>query len=233
MKKYPKSPSAMVANGLIMQERAWMIRGHGYANTVSPEAWVAFGKAIEEVRKYFETIKGDASADPGWYCEMANIAKAQHWNRARFDNLLSELLDRHPYYYQALFCMVEYLGPSWYYENAGSIERFADQVVQKTEAEDGKSLYARIYWFMIDPPYADPSIVGENFAIWPKMKVGFEDLVSRYPDAWNLNNFAVYSCMAHDKKKTAELLTKIGNLPMISAWPEHLFGYCRKFALQP
>ena len=233
LKKYPASPAAQVVKGQAMQARAWMIRGHGYANTVRPEARAAFGDAIEDARKYFESAKKTASADPGWYCEMANIAKAQHWSRARFDSLLSELLDRHPYYYQAVFCMSEYLSPKWYYENAASIEQFADRVVQKTAAEDGKSLYARIYWFMNSAMALDPLIVGENFKVWPKMKAGFEDLVSRYPDPWNLNHFALYSCAAGDKQKLAELIAKIGAHPLRSVWPGDTFEGCKASTLRP
>jgi hypothetical protein len=106
-------------------------------NPASPEAFKAFDKAIEEVRNYFELVKGTASSDPGWYCEMGKIALAQDWNRSRFDAISIELLDRHPHYYQAVFCMVEYLAPSWYYEGASSIERFADLAVRKSEKEDG------------------------------------------------------------------------------------------------
>jgi hypothetical protein len=230
---YPESPSAQLVRGQAMQVHAWAIRGHGYASSVRPEAWAAFENSIEEVRKYFETIKKTAGTDPGWYCEMASIAKAQHWSRAKFDSLLSDLLDRHPYYYQAVFCMSEYLSPNWYYENAGSIERFADQVVQKTAAQDGKSMYARIYWFMNSATSLDPQVVGDNFRIWPKMKAGFDDLIARYPDAWNLNHFALYACAASDKKKLAELMAKIGAHPLRSVWPGDTFEGCRTAAMRP
>ena len=233
LKKYPASPAAQVVRGQAMQIRAWRIRGYGYANTVSPEARVAFAKAIEENRKYFEAVKNTASADPAWYCEMADIAKAQHWSRARFDGLLSELLDRHPYYFQAVFCMAEYLSPRWHYENSEAIERFVDQVVGRTSAEDGKSMYARIYWFMNSATNLDPQIVGPNFRVWPKMKAGFDDLIARHPDPWNLNHFALYACAAGDKTKLTELMTKIGAHPLRSVWPGSSFERCKASASRP
>jgi Domain of unknown function (DUF4034) len=231
VKANPTSPSAQVGKGVVMQERAWLIRGHGYANTVSPEAFNAFRKAMDEVGIYFELVKSTASSDPAWYCQMAMIALAQHWNRAQFDALATELFDRHPYYYQAAFCLAEYLAPKWYYEDAGAIERFADMAVQKTQKEDGQSLYARIYWSMADTKNGpDPLIVGNKFSIWPKMKAGFEDLIARYPDDWNLNHFAIYACMAGDKPKLVELLKKMGGQLLAGAWPAGTWEFCTKLA---
>jgi hypothetical protein len=73
-------------------------------------------------------------------------------------------------------------------------------------------------------------VVGKNFSVWPKMKVGFEDLIARYPNDWNLNNFAIYSCMARDKPKIVELLKKIGGRFLDSAWSEGVMEFCTKFA---
>jgi hypothetical protein len=50
------------------------------------------------------------------------------------------------------------------------------------------------------------------------MKKGIDDVLARYPDAWNLNNFARFACLRGDKEKTAELIRRIGPEPMMQVW---------------
>lgn len=68
---------------------------------------------------------------------------------------------------------------------------------------------------------------------WQKMKAGFEDIIARYPDLWNLNNYAKFACLAKDKTKTQELITKIGNNLIIEAWEKReLFDRCQTWAFK-
>jgi hypothetical protein len=226
---YPTSPSAKVATAQIMHARAWQIRGDGSADSVPPGAWEPFRNGVEETRKYLESVRSTATADPSWYCLMASIAREQAWPLSRFDAFVDELLDRHPYYYPAVFCAAEYLSPRWHYQGANAIERFADRAVDKTRGEDGKALYARIYW-ALSRTSADQRVVGEGFSVWPKMKAGFEDLIARYPDPWNLNHYAIYSCLAGDQLKFSALLKGIGDQLLPDAWPGDTLELCRAWA---
>ena len=228
-KKYPDSPSAKVVKGLALQKRAWMIRGNGYANTVASEAWRPFQEGIEQARAYFESVKASASIDPGWYCEMANIVKAQHWPRKQFDVFAAELLARHPDYHQAVFCTAEYLSPRWYFESAKALEIFADKAVEATRKEEGNALYARIYWAISDGK-ADTQVFGENFYMWPKIRAGFNDMIVRYPDPWNINHFAKFACLLGDKEQFAKLAERIGAVPLQSAMTQGFYNQCKALA---
>lgn len=227
---YPASPSAEVARAVILEQRAWSIRGTTTAVRVPKRAWAPFRQAVAETRAYLESVKPQASADPGWYCVMANVALAQGWQRAEYEAFVRELLARHPYYYQGLFCAELYLLPRWYYRNARDLDAFAEQAVARTRSEDGRSVYARIYWAAIgtDP---DPAVVGRDFAVWPKMKAGFDDLVARYPDAWNLNHYAMYACFAGDRRELATLMPRVERMPLPTAWPRGMYDECRDWAL--
>lgn len=64
------------------------------------------------------------------------------------------------------------------------------------------------------------------------MKAGFDDILARYPDAWNYNNYGKFACLAKDKKSTGEFFTKMGDRPISQAWgTKALFDGCREWAL--
>jgi hypothetical protein len=50
------------------------------------------------------------------------------------------------------------------------------------------------------------------------MKKGIDDVLKRYPDQWNINNFALFACLAKDKKMAKELLDLIKEPPMLQVW---------------
>ena len=222
---YPNSPSAKYAKGAILAKRAWLIRGHGFAGSVPEAAWQPFREGMEAARVYLESVKSVASADPAWYCEMANIAKAQSWPVDRFEAFATEVLERHPYYYQALGCTAEYWSPRWGNASAKAVESFADRAVEKTRKEDGSSVFARTYW-SISSNEVDPALFGTNLSAWPKVRQGFKDLIERYPDPWNINHFARFACLARDTRQFNELASRIGSTPMQEVWGSTLYQRC-------
>ena len=157
---------------------------------------------------------------------MASVAKVQHWPREKFNAFAGELLARHPAYYQAVFCAGEYLAPPWHFEGAGAIEAFTGQAVAAAHKEEGKSLHARIYW-ALDADNANPQVLGENFRAWPKMRAGFNDVIARYPDAWNLNHFAKYSCLVRDWEQFAKLAGRIGKAPQQGVMEQKFYDRCK------
>ena len=223
--KFPASPSARIAHSMMLLSRAWAYRGTGYARTVKPEAWAPFRKYVEMAREDLESYKAIAGADPRWYEEMLTVAKAQSWDRREFDRLLDEALDREPLFYQTYFAALEYLLPKWH-GGTQEIEDFARDATKRTSKQEGKGMYARIYWYASQAQYQNDLFAGSQ-AAWSRMKAGFEDVVARYPDAWNLNNYAKFACLAQDKQKTRELLKRIDSDIVPEAWqPEPLRGQC-------
>jgi hypothetical protein len=50
------------------------------------------------------------------------------------------------------------------------------------------------------------------------MKAGFEDLIRRYPDPWNINKYAGFAYRAGDKDKGVELSVRVAEEPVVEAW---------------
>ena len=102
----------------------------------------------------------------------------------------------------------------------------------KTLQWEGVGMYARIYWYASQAQF-DDDLFGKSMVDWPKMKAGFEDVISRYPDSWNINNYAKFACLAKDKNKTSELFKRIGDTVVIQAWTRPLLEQCRSYAFSP
>lgn len=214
--QYPDSPSAHIAQSIVHISHAWAYRGGGYAASVKPEAWPLFRKYISLARQNLETHKTVAAADPRWYETMLTVARAEGWERSKFDNLLNEALDREPSFYETYFSALNYLLPQW---SGGTreIEEFARKAAQRTLKQEGRGMYARIYWFASQTHFEN-DLFSKSFAAWPLMKNGFEDIIARYPDDWNLNNYAKFACLAHDKPKVRELMKRIERSIVVEAW---------------
>lgn len=229
VERYPESPSAHIMSGIALIERAWSYRGSGYAHTVPPEAWPPFHEHVAKARAYLEEHKTIAAADPRWYQAMLEVARLQSWEQERFDTLLEEALTREPLYYQTYFEALEHLLPKWH-GDVEAIERFAQAAVKRTAAQEGRGMYARIYWYASQVQY-DNDLFKKSLAVWPRMREGFDDVVARYPDPWNLNNFAKFACLAGDKAKTRELLARVQPQVVRQAWdPESLLQQCVAWA---
>ncbi len=226
----PESPAAHIVHATALINHAWAHRGGAYAHKVDPKAWAPFHDYIARARRYLEAHKKIAAVDPRWYELMLGIAKAQNWDRPEFDRLLTEALDREPQFYQTYFSALEYLLPKWH-GNVAEIEKFAQSAVGRTAKTDGRGLYARIYWYASQSHF-DNRLFEDSLIDWPRMRDGFEDVIKRYPDAWNLNNYAKFACLAQDKPKARELLKRIGSNIVPEAWsPETLHLSCTEWAI--
>ena len=229
--QFPNSPSAHIAHSMVLIGHGWAYRGDGYAHTVKPESWAPFRRYVAMARDNLEKHKSIAAIDPRWYETMLTIARAQDWDRGDFDNLLREALDREPLFYQTYFAALEYLLPKWH-GGIHEIEVFAQDAVRRTMKHEGRGMYARVYWFASQVQFKN-DIFGDSLAVWSRMKSGFEDVVARYPDPWNLNNYAKFACLAQDKPKTMELLKRTESSVVPEAWsPGSLREKCAKWAFQ-
>ena len=91
-------------------------------------------------------------------------------------------------------------------------------------------MYARIYWYASQTQYGT-RLFTDSLVDWPKMKRGIDDTLSKYPDNWNINNFAKFSCMSGDKVKTAELIKRLDTPPIQYVWGSmNYFLSCKTWA---
>lgn len=213
---YPKSATARLSYAQMLLNHGMSYRGGGYANTVAPQDWKPFNEFTQKARAYLEAYKDIASVDPRWYEMMEIVAYRQGWAQADFSKLLDEGLRRHPYFYQIYFAAIDYFAPKWG-GSAAAIEKFAKSSFARTQSVEGYGMYARIYWYASETEYGD-ELFTESEVRWSVMKRGIDDVLAKYPDSWNIENFAKFSCMAGDKEKAAELTDRVKTQPLMQVW---------------
>jgi hypothetical protein len=228
VKDFPNSSLAAVVQSQFLIEHGYVFRGFGNASRVSAEDMKVFDDYVQRAYVALNTKRAVGKADPGWYYQMLRIARLQGWTPDRFTELLKQALEAAPYYYDIYFEAAEFLLPRW----GGSVETlesFADFSVKNTQSNEGFSLYARIYWNLSG--YYGNNLFQATRVDWKKMRAGFDDVVKRYPDSWNLNSFALFACQAGDRSTTKSLLARIDSNVEPTVWESRqLFNRCRLWA---
>ena len=225
LNKDPSSITAQIGNAFHYVETAWHYRGSGYSNTVDDEALIKFKKYLEIGRNKLNNLSDEAKKDPGWYHAMLQVALHQGWSLEDFNKLFYEAIDLHPTYIPYYFYKDAYMEPKWY----GSVELFkeyVDEMVERTRDILGEQLYARLHWSS-----KDNEMFASGKTDWNRMKKGFEELISKYPDNWNKYNFLIFACTAQDWKKTKELSEVFGDKPITDGWRNSgFYQQCKEIA---
>jgi hypothetical protein len=215
--RFPDSSLAAITQSGMFLARGWTYRGGGYANTV-PSA--AMQKLQLYAQKSFDALmareKVGRRKDPYWYVQMLNVAQSQGWSSEEFIGLVQEATQAFPQNYDIYFAATSKLQPRWG-GSAKAVATFADYAVQQTRKADGESMYARIYWKFRNG--IDTEIGGPD-ADWKRIRAGFEDLVKRYPERSNINQYAAMACLAHDVPTTRSVLLRIKADIDPHVWPD-------------
>lgn len=215
--RFPDSSLVAITQSGTYLAHGWSYRGAGYANTVPREA---MQKLQVYLSKGYDALmareKVGRRKDPYWYAQMLNVAQAQGWNSEQFVALVQEGTEAFPQNYDIYFAAASNLQPRWG-GSAQAIASIADYAAQQTRKADGESMYARIYWRFRDG--IDTEIGGPD-ADWKRIRTGFDDLVKRYPDRTNLNQYAVMACRAHDVPTTRSALLRIKGDIEQDVWPD-------------
>ena len=213
---FPDSPSPKIVHGLFLHASALSYRGEGWANTVPKANMEAYLEGANIALKYLLKTKETGSKDAHWYNTITNILKGIGTDKKANWTIIAEGLDRYPYYDENYFAAAEFYSPIW----GGSddeLETFARSAVNRTKDKINNSMYTRIYWATLRYKNFNP-IVAPPPVDWELMKAGMDDVLRDYPDQWNINNFAYFSCVKGDMVKAKELIAKIQEPPIARAW---------------
>lgn len=228
--QFPRSPTPYIAKSLILKKQAWSIRGTGYSGSVDSKSWEPFYNKVSEARRVLEDSRAISINDPAWYEVMVEIATIESWDDKRFEALIEKGLQENPYYYELYFSILNHYTPKWH-GDSGKIEQFARQSIQNTKTIEGYGLYARIYWYASQSQF-EGQLFQRSDVDWPTMSRGIDDVLSKYPDQWNINNFTKFACLASDRKKARQLFELIKGEPIYNAWLQNQLFYkqCREWS---
>lgn len=224
--KYPKSTAPLIAEALYHSMLAWNIRGSGYANTVSEEQWKAFRENINTARSLLESMPKKARNDPAWHAALLYQMMSQGEENEIFDRAFEEAVSKFPTYIPIYFAGSSYYSPRWH-GSIPELKKFIEQSVARTQSKLGNTLYARLNWNV-----QTRSMFSDGQVNWVLMRSGFERIAKEYPDPWNMNNFAKFSCLASDAKILPVVMKRIEGKIIMRGWDnwKNLFDMCKKLA---
>lgn len=197
---------------------AWNARGGGYASSVTPEGWSLFKKRLEIAESILLKNKNTASTIPTWYSMMIQTQSELGRPLRDRESIFMEGAKKYPEFSMLYADYLTYLTPKW-----GGTWKKCDEVIiwATTNSKHlmGQATYSQLYgWLRYYMPDGQ-SIFKETAAKWPRMKLGYEELIRRYPASQsNLNEFAAVACEAGDKKTYLHLRKRLTNNDEMDKW---------------
>lgn len=216
IKASPNSPTAYIAHGIILENYAWKFRGCSYASKVPQNAWKPFRLNTQIAREFFEKNRNVMGVDPYYYSHMINIMVAQDTDKDEFMYFVNSALDKFPENTEIYYSAVRGLLPKWG-GSAKEIAEFANDSAKRTKKFAGMGMYTRIYWYVYTERNFD-DFFRDSGVEWDKMLQGMNDEISKYPDPWNLNMFAYFSCIAKQKAAARRFFDMLGDRADMDAW---------------
>jgi len=215
VKERPQSPTPYIF-------LAEMLRNHALAVLRNPMEstnhgrWDGGTSALAGVRAYLVEHKEVASSDPNWYALMIEVMGLQGEASDAILRVLDEAVHREPLYYDTYFAAERAIvGQSK--QPVIDLDNLANYAISKTSSIEGTSLYARLYWIALRE-IGDPEFFAAMTQRWSRMQKSISDVLARYPDQWNIQNFAYFACLAQDKPTSRSLLSKVQGRRFAQAW---------------
>ena len=234
IQQYPNSPTPYIVKSLILSNHAWKYRGNDYVKDVKDEDWKPFRSKISKGIELLLSVKEIGSSDPHWYTALADLASGSRTAKIKSDEILKEGIQKHPYYYQLYFAVAKHKEPKW----GGSWiehEKFIKEAIGNTGDLEESSMFARIYWTVISSYGHQKAriLIYDSIINWDSMANGMEDVIKRYPDNWNLNHFAIFSCVAFDPFLTKKYIDMLKNKPDLKIWgSQKHYNRCENLSIQ-
>lgn len=186
--------------------------------------------ALREWMRVLTDHRDVASKDPHFFLSLIRVMSHQRAPLQQIMLVLEEATRMEPAYYQTYFDIMRLNAKEMAPHQVEALARYA---AQKTKSTDGEGMYARVYWAAYQNLYG-PAMVELPSLDWSQMKVGMRDVLSRYPDSWNLNSFALFACLRQDEETTRDYMRQIGDSPYLPAWGnKEAFVACRDWVLKP
>ena len=224
-RQVPKSVLVKIFQAYALRQRAMAHRGDGPGASVSEENVAAMTKYADKAYMLLLPFEPQAALHPEWCRAMLDLLPYIPNRWYSFEARAQQCIRLHPGYHELYFTAAFYLEPRW----GGSfakIDALAKNAAAATSAKEGRALYSRIYWYLDQSYYSGSRSSQPNATLftktavnWTEMRAGFDDMVARYPDPWNLNAYAYFACKAQDFKTMNQVLEQIGDRLLYPVWP--------------
>lgn len=206
---------------------AWSARGSGVAKSVSATQWEIFRARINLASAALEHVSTRAVDHPFWYLLSMNVALDASSPRDQIRALFDAGATRSPEYHPLHAAMIRALLPRW----GGSTAKVAEFIDDFSRSRTAAT-YARLVWTYARLEGDESEIFDEGLISWPRVQLGFGELLRRHPRSdYLLNAYANLACRKGDAATYRELRNRPGWRVSTTAWTEELdLGTCdRRF----
>ena len=200
----PGEPASAITDAALLLKQAWCVRGGGYAATVSSQQWTAFRAKVGQAAEVLASQEATAAVDPEFHAVEMDLLRAKGAKPRQFRDALMKATDREAGYHRTYFNAAQYYLPQWNGDLA-EVEAFARFAAERTQADEGDGLYARVFWSLAE---CDCDLIAQA-ADWATLKNAMRDVYARYPVRWNGEYFANLSCTSGDAEEGKRYLRAI------------------------
>lgn len=206
----PESVAARLVSADLWMSYAWVARGDGWSQEVSPEQWAIFQERNNEATAVMSGAHGVTERCPRRATTMLRIALTGGVSKDDEAGIYEQAIRDDPDYQPTYTNHLRYLQPRW--QGApGELEREVARIVRMP---GGPERIARALWFFNDSNSFDTSI-----APWPVVKQGFADMRARHPESFEVKSAScLFASYYKDRGETKRLLAEIGNRMEPAVW---------------
>jgi hypothetical protein len=191
----PRAALPVITAAGLSYDRAWCLRGTGFANEVPADVWPKFHADIATAAQILDRHPF-AAVDPEFWAVRVGILRAQGNDLTAVQALLDKATARAPGYYPIYGSAALSFLPQWGGSFA-AIDRLARYAAQRSAATDATGFYARVYITLEECG----CIRIEDHPDWPTMKQALRDIYAQFPVPWNGNLYATYACRRGDTEE--------------------------------
>ena len=204
----PESITARIALATSLHRWAWVARGNGQSETVTPEGWRLFGERIQESLKVLKAAANLHEQCPQWYSEMMIVGLAQGWDEAKVKEVFEQGIQFEPEYFRLYKQMANYLLPKWY-GKPGEASAFAKTAADNVGGEQGDAIYFQIATAVIGK---DGKEVSAHEMDWPRIQRGYQAWTAQYGTTrWLKNEIAYFAYEFRDAAIARQHFEQIGD----------------------
>jgi len=215
IENWPDDYTTLLLKGSAEIKLAYIARGFGYADKVTPEGWKLFGEHLAEAESALEKARQLNSNDEQIPIQMIRVTEGLQKTRDQMEIWFNRAMIIDPNCYQACSYKLHYLYPQWY-GSRDDMVGFGRECVASTNWGGNVPLILadahREYWL-----YLEDSEVKSNYwkspDVWPDVQAAFEKFFSLNPNATGYYyNYAWFAYKCEQWDKLNELIPKLGSV---------------------
>lgn len=233
--EHPASAFAHALHARTLVAHAWSYRGGGFVREVPPQAWKDFHAYLRRAADYLKAHADVVLTDSYAHDVLLQVGTGLDWTSEQMLVVARDGLKRNPDDTDLYFEVLNSMLPKWG-GSSKAVDDFIRYATEQTRDRFGQGMYTRMYLTAADDQFGH-ALFEDSRADWSRMKQGFEDLLSRFPDnATRLNSYAYMACLAKDKESFLKQIARVGKQIERSKWgsnPERSLESCRRWAASP